>query len=47
MTQGEQPSPQVSKAHHGDMLKHLDKMETASLQVVVNIEALMEEIKSE
>lgn len=29
-----------------DMLSHLDKMETASLQVVVNIESLLEEIKS-
>lgn len=28
-----------------DMLFHLDKMETASLQVVVSIESLMEEIK--
>lgn len=37
----------AEQGHHDDMLKHLDKMETASLQVVVNIEALMEEIKSE
>lgn len=28
-----------------EMLKHLDKMETASLQVVVSIESLIEEIK--
>lgn len=40
----------VAAAEQGksaDMLHHLDKMETASLHVVVSIESLMEEIKSQ